>query len=219
LTEFLELVSARQGHFQLESGHHSALWLDLDPLFADPRKIDGIVAALTDKIRRYDVDAVCGPLLGGALLGLLVAKSLGVNFAFTERSVPPDSAGLFRASYILPTSFTQLVRGKRIAIVDDVMSAGSALRGTFAELQSKGATPVVTGALLVLGSTGADFFAANQIPVEAVERREYELWHPSHCPLCARGLHLENVARIDDDSLASPASAPALTQSVTFHGA
>lgn len=34
---FLELVSARRGHFRLESRHHGALWLELDTLFADAR--------------------------------------------------------------------------------------------------------------------------------------------------------------------------------------
>src|SRR5919107_1434591 len=47
------------------------------------------------------------------------------------------------------------VRGRRLAIVDDVMSAGSALRGTCAELVAHGAEPVVAGALLVLGDVGA----------------------------------------------------------------
>ncbi len=40
LASFLTLVSGRRGHFRLESGHHSDLWLDLDPLFADPLAVD-----------------------------------------------------------------------------------------------------------------------------------------------------------------------------------
>jgi orotate phosphoribosyltransferase len=79
-------------------------------------------------------------------------------------------------------------------MVDDVMSAGSALRGTFTELQAHGARPVVAGALLVLGSTGAEYFAEHKVAVEAVARDEYALWPPGACPLCAAGLPLEDVA-------------------------
>lgn len=74
------------------------------------------------------------------------------------------------------------------------MSAGSALRGTYAELQAHWAVPVVAGALLVLGSTGASFFAQRGVAVEAVARDEYELWEPAECPLCVTSLPLEDVA-------------------------
>lgn len=74
------------------------------------------------------------------------------------------------------------------------MSAGSALRGTHAALEAHGAVPVVAGALLVLGSAGAAFFAARGVAVEAVARDDYELWAPAECPLCAAGVPLEDAA-------------------------
>lgn len=73
------------------------------------------------------------------------------------------------------------------------MSAGSALRGTFAELQSHGATVVAAGALLVLGSAGETYFAERGVPVAAVARDEYPLWTPDACPLCAQGVPLEQA--------------------------
>jgi orotate phosphoribosyltransferase len=81
-----------------------------------------------------------------------------------------------------------------MALVDDVMSAGSALRATCSELQAHGATPVVAGALLVLGSTGADFFVQRGMTVESAARDDYELWEPAACPLCAAGVPVEAVA-------------------------
>ena len=191
---FLELVAGRRGHFRIESGHHSGLWLDLDPLFAEPRRIEPLVATLTNALRPYRVAGVCGPLLGGAFLAQLVAHALGVEFCFTQRMPAPRSGGLYQARYRLPPAFAARLRGKRLAMVDDVMSAGSALRGTYAELQAHGAAPVVAGALLVLGSTGAGFFAQRGVAVEAVARQDYELWLPADCPLCAGGLPLEDVA-------------------------
>lgn len=191
---FLELVAGRRGHFRLESGHHSGLWLDLDPLFADPNRIAPFVAALVNALRPHALSAVCGPLLGGAFLAQLVAHELAVEFCFTERVMPSQPDGLYRARYVLPSAFAARLRGKRVAMVDDVMSAGSALRGTYAELLAHGALPVVAGALLVLGSTGANFFAERGVAVEAVARDDYDLWLSDDCPLCASGLPLEDVA-------------------------
>jgi orotate phosphoribosyltransferase len=137
---------------------------------------------------------VCGPLLGGAFLAQLVAQALGVEFYFTERVAPPDDGGLYRVRYRLPPALACRVRGKRLAIVDDVMSAGSALRGTFAELEAHGGTVVAAGALLVLGTAGEAFFAEQGIPVEAFARDDYPLWLPDSCPLCAAGVPLEDAS-------------------------
>jgi len=191
---FLALVAGRQGHFRLESGHHGGLWLDLDPLFCEPRRVAPFVAALAAALRPYEADVVCGPLLGGAFLAQLVAQALGAEFSYTERVMPPRPGGLYAARYRLPPALAGRLRGRRVALVDDVMSAGSALRGTWDEVRSHGAVPVAAGALLVLGSTGADFFAGCGVAVEAVARDAYALWRPEDCPLCAQGVPLEDVA-------------------------
>jgi orotate phosphoribosyltransferase len=191
---FLDLVGGRRGHFRLESGHHGGLWLDLDPLFAQPRRIAPFVHALATALRPHNLSVVCGPLLGGAFLAQLVSQALDVEFCFTERAMSGQPGDLYRARYLLPTAFAERIVGKRVAIVDDVMSAGSALRSTYAELQAHGAVTVVAGALLVLGLKGAGFFSEHNVPVEAAARDDYDLWLPADCPLCAQGLPLEDVA-------------------------
>lgn len=195
---FLELVAGRRGHFRMESGYHSRFWLDLDPLFAEPRRIEPFVASLTNLLRPYDIAGVCGPLLGGAFLAQLVAHALGVDFYFTQRVMSPETDGLYQARYRLAPAFSSRVHGKRLAMVDDVMSAGSALRGTYTELQTKGAVPVVAAALQVLGSAGPDFFLQRSVAVEAVIRDDYEMWLPKDCPLCSAGQPLENVALLPE---------------------
>lgn len=191
---FLGLVEGRHGHFRLESGYHGRLWFDLDPLFAEPRRVEPFVGALAASLRQYEVDAVCGPLLGGAFLAQLVAHALGAEFYFTRRADEAAAGGLYAASYRLPAALRERVKGKRVAVVDDVMSAGSSLRATFEELRAHGAETLAAGALLVLGTRGSDFFDAHAVPVEPVARDEYQTWEPSRCPLCATGVPLEDPA-------------------------
>src|SRR5688500_7269122 len=121
---FLELVSGRAGHFRLESGHHSGFWFDLDAVFAAPSRIEPFVSRLAEAVRAHGVAAVCGPLLGGAFLAQLVAHTLAIDFCFTERVLPAQPDGMYPARYRLPPAFSARVRGKRLAMVDDVMSAG-----------------------------------------------------------------------------------------------
>ena len=78
-------------------------------------------------------------------------------------------------------------------LVDDVMSAGSSLRATFAAVEAQGARTVVIGALHVLGGAGVDFFLQRGLTVETLGRGDYEMWRPDRCPLCAAGAPLERV--------------------------
>lgn len=189
---FLELVSARRGHFKLESGHHGALWLELDTLFAEPKRVMPFVERLANAIRPQNVAMVCGPVVGGAFVAQLVAQMLDAELSFTERVAPASPDELYQTRYVLPPTLAAKVRGKRVAIVDDVMSAGSSLRATFHELRRHGATPVIAGALLILGTTGAEYLASNDLPIAAAVREPYDLWRPADCPLCRAGVPLED---------------------------
>ena len=191
-SDFRALVQARSGHFVLESGYHAGLWLDLDSLFASPRAIAPFVERLAARLRAYEPHMVCGPLLGGALLAQALATVLGVEFCFTQPAPSPSAPALFRARYLLPPAFQGRVRNRRVALVDDVMSAGSSLRATSEELRSYGAIPVAVGALMTLGDVGERHFKTQGLAVEAVVRDELEVWVPSACSLCARGVPLED---------------------------
>jgi orotate phosphoribosyltransferase len=189
---FLELASGRPGHFGMESGLHSALWLDLDGVFAAPARLNPFVAALADTLRSYRLDVVCGSLRGGAFLAQGLAHELGTEFWYTE-PVAPDGHGLFRARYRLPAAFRNRLNRPRVALVDDVMSAGSSLRATHAEVH--GVTNVVAvGTLLQLGAIGAAYFKSIGLPVHAVAQQSFDMWAPADCPQCAAGVPIERVA-------------------------
>lgn len=189
----LDLAGARRGHFRMESGYHSALWLDLDDLFTDRQRIEPEITALAAKIGPYDVEAVCGPQTGGAVLAQRLAEALEVDGVATELVESAGEEGLFRARYRLLPEAAGAVRHRRVAIVDDVMSAGSSLRSTCADLESHSARIVVVGALLVLGTAGFDYFTQLGLAVEANARAPYEMWPPERCPMCAAGVPVSAV--------------------------
>ena len=192
----IALVAGRRGHFAMESGYHSALWLDLDALFAAPGRVAPFVDALADCVRPHRPDVVCGPMLGGAFLAQLVAERVGAEFWYTERATDREAGGLFAARYRLPHAFHRRIAHPRVAIVDDVMSAGSSLRATAAALEGHGAAIVAVGALIVMGHVGERHFADAGVPVEAVVREELEMWTPADCPRCRAGEPLERVATV-----------------------
>ena len=185
-------LPAREGHFRLESGYHTDLWLTLDALFVSPREMAPLISALAARIRPYGVTAVCGSLLGGAFLAQALAMELGVEFYFTEPVTPNGAPQLFGAEYRLPAVLHSRVRGQRVALVDDVISAGSSVRATAIALTATGASIAVVAALFVLGRIALDHFAGLSIPVESLGQREFTLWDPSNCPLCEIAMPLED---------------------------
>ena len=190
-TGLMSTVNARRGHFQLESGHHGDLWLDLESLCVKPSAIRPYAAELAQRLQRYTVDAVCGPLNEGAFVALLIAGELDCQFTYAERFAQPDRGTLYPVEYRLPVALHHAVQGRRVAIVNDVISAGSAVRGALTDLDRLGAQVVVVGALLVLGPSFIDFATRRGLPIETLSELPYNLWPPDECPLCKSGVPLE----------------------------
>ena len=124
-------------------------------------------------------------------MALMVASELDRDFTYAERFADSNRESLFRVAYRLPKTLGPFVHGKRVAIVNDVISAGSAVRGAFADLQRLGAHVAVIGSLLVLGDQILPFAAEHHLPIEALASEAANLWTPADCPLCRSGLPLE----------------------------
>jgi orotate phosphoribosyltransferase len=148
------------------------------------------VAELGGRVSARRIDAVCGPLSGGAFLAQLIAADLGVGFAFAERIVT-ERTGLFPVDYRIAPPLREGLRGKRVAIVDDAISAGSAVRGTVADVKACAALPVVLGALISFGSRAREIAADERIPLESLVQLPNPIWAPTECPMCALGAPLQ----------------------------
>ena len=81
------LLKARRGHFELESGHHGELWLDLESLCRKPDVVRQLASELAHRLSQYRPEVVCGPLVEGAFVGLLVAQEMNVEFVYTRISI------------------------------------------------------------------------------------------------------------------------------------
>jgi orotate phosphoribosyltransferase len=126
-----QLARPRRGHFDLGTGFHGDLWLDLDALFLWPARLRPAAGQLAAHLRQYRPAAVCGPLSGGAFLAQTVAEILGAAFlpAYAGPGRPPR--------YRLPGPVRGQIAGWRVAVVDDAVNAGTAVRASCQELRSQ----------------------------------------------------------------------------------
>jgi orotate phosphoribosyltransferase len=188
------LVTARRGHFQMESGYHSATWSELGSLFDHPDDLRPFTTELSRRLAAHGPDAVCGPATGGAKLAQLLAAALQIESFEAERSEIPGATGLFPVRYRLPAAQRERARERKVAIVDDAISAGSAVRATYADMIACGARPVALGALIVFGDAAAQFATDRGLALEAIETVPLETWLPAECPACKAGVAVDAVS-------------------------
>jgi orotate phosphoribosyltransferase len=121
---------------------------------------------------------------GGAFLGYAVADLLeaaflpGYRTADGYRLAPPAGG----------------ISGWRVAIVDDAVNAGTAVRACAGLLREHGAVPVAVAALLAVGPARETLAAALPVPFHAVDAIESHAWRPADCPLCAGRVPLSDPA-------------------------
>src|SRR5262245_1161700 len=80
----IDQLPTRRGHFLLESGHHGDVWLDLELLFLRPDRVRPFAQELATRLEKHRVDVICGPLVEGAFLGLMVASEMGLPFTYSQ---------------------------------------------------------------------------------------------------------------------------------------
>ena len=175
------LARPRWGHFELGTGYHGDLWLDLDALFLRPALLQPHIDRLAARLSEHRVEAVCGPLQGGAFLALALATKLEVAFLPGYRTGP--------AQYRVPAP-PGGVQGWRVALADDAVNAGTAIRACAAAIQSGGAVPVAVAALLALGPAQATVQDTMALPLYAAAKQHSQAWPAEACPLCASGAPL-----------------------------
>ncbi len=179
-----QLALPQRGHFDLGTGFHGDLWLDLDAMFLWPARLRPAAQELAGHLRQYRPAAVCGPLAGGAFLAQMVAGILDAAFLPAYPGPGPP------AGYRLPRTARDQIAGWRVAVVDDAVNAGTAVRASCAELRAAGAVPVAVAALLALGQAGPFVTGTLGLPFHALADLSSQVWPAGACALCAAGTPL-----------------------------
>lgn len=204
------LLPGREGHFVFESGHHGAIWLELERLALRPEKLRPLVDALAARLRPHRAEAICAPLVEGAFVGLLIAEALGLPFSYALPTRDASATGLFPVSYAIPKPLERELAGKRVAVVNDVTNAGSAVRGTLLDLERCGARPVAIGSLAVYGESASRLAAAHGAALETLASFPSLIFDPADCPLCATGVPFSALEGSERAVMGGPTLVPEL---------
>jgi orotate phosphoribosyltransferase len=164
-----------RGHFVYTSGRHGADYLEKFRILEDPRATSELAGMIAARFRPTNPELVAGPTTGGIILAYEVARQLGVDAVYVERSEPGGRV-LRRGFEIVPET--------RVLVVDDVVTTGGSLAETQACIANVGGVVIGTGVLAdrTAGRVGTD------VPFYACLTVDFPSYTPDACPLCASGV-------------------------------
>ncbi len=126
----------------------------------------GYLAAIMSSIieeemqkQRTDISTVVGISVNGIPFATLISEELGLELAIYRPHPDRSSSGAFSSNYAD-------VEGKKVIIIDDVMSTGTTLRATIADLEERGAVPVLI--VVITNKSGKD--EVDGVPLRALIR-------------------------------------------------
>jgi orotate phosphoribosyltransferase len=170
---FMTTNALLKGHFILSSGLHSSKYLQCALALQRPEDADQFGKQLADKFKDVHIDTVVSPAIGGLIIGLAVARALGVRFIWTERE---------NGKMTLRRGFS-VREGEKILVVEDVITTGGSTRECMSALTASGASIVGAAAIIDRSNRAADV----GVPMESLAVLDVKSYKPEECPLCAAG--------------------------------
>ncbi len=174
-------------HLVYASGRHGSSYVNKDALYPHTAATSAVCAQIARHFAATGVEVVAGPTVGGVIMAQWTAHHLS---ALTGREVlavyaeeEPDGEGKRR---VLRRGYDALVAGRRVLVVEDILTTGGSARLVVAAVRAAGGTVVGVGALCNRGAVSAEridapeLYALSEVPLES--------YAPAECPLCAAGV-------------------------------
>lgn len=178
-----------EGHFALKSGRHSGVYVNKDEVYTNPSTIGILACDLGHPFIEDDVEAVVGPAIGGVILAHGTAKFLNL-----DKKLERGDVGLARSlfadkdgdRFIIKRGYDVYIRGRRVLLVEDIMTSGGSIRATADAVRRVGGEVVGVAAICNRGKVTAESLGVPKL-VSLVEM-DLVTWTADECPLCEQGI-------------------------------
>ena len=164
-----------EGHWVFQHGGHSHALIDRDHLLSDPVVASHMAYAIAKQFFTDHIETVATPSIWGAGLALLIGNFLDPKAKIAYAT--PSGNGPTLAPQI-----EDLVRGKRILLVDNIIRSGETMTGFDALVERLGGEII---GIATLWNLAAPEIAGHE--VFGLLNTVYPVYHGGTCPTCAAG--------------------------------
>lgn len=187
----LESGALVEGHFVYQSGRHGRQYVNKTAALVPSTHAQ----AFASKIRSWAVieanlwpEVVVGPELGAITLMTRVADDLSNQGLGREvyGVVATKVSGTDPIEFMIARDQARFVNGKRVLIIEDVVTSGGSIAATARAVEAAGGVVVAGAALWNRGGVSSQ--KAGVPLLFAVVDEPLEDFAPEDCPLCAAGV-------------------------------
>jgi orotate phosphoribosyltransferase len=170
-------------HVLLPSGQHTSEYIEKTLVTTEPSFTEGLGAVIAKHFAQWPVDVVVSTGPGALILSHCVARA-HPSRPIVIYGAKGMSAGKRRVS--LPVEFQRLLRpSTRALVVEDLVSSGSTVNLLIQLVEQLGAQVIGVGCLWRRTSVDLD-----GRPVFSLVSRDFPTYNPDECPLCRKGIPL-----------------------------
>jgi orotate phosphoribosyltransferase len=170
------------GHFLLTSGRHSDRYFQCAKVLQYPEYTEMLCKMLADNFRKFEIDTVIAPAMGGLVVGQEVARQLNKRFIFAER---PASQGEEDKKLSLRRGFT-LDENEKVLVCEDVVTTGGSVFEVIDIVRSNNAKVVGVGFIVDRSNGKVNF----NYPQFSTLKMDVVSYLPDECPLCREDIEL-----------------------------
>lgn len=165
----------QEGHWSFQHGGHSGGLIDRDHLLSDPVAASHMAYAIAKEFFTDHIETVATPSIWGAGLALLVGGFLDPKAKVAYATPGADGPRI-------APQIEDLVRHKRILLVDNIVRSGDTMAGFHEQVVSLGGEVIGIATLWNLGEP-----QVAGLPVFGLLNSDYAVYQNGDCPLCAVG--------------------------------
>ncbi len=192
------------GHFVYTSGRHGKAYVNKDAIYPDTRVLSAICEGLAQYFFVYEVDTVVAPAIGGVALTQWTTHHVLSPFTYLENEAKAIFAEKGEdGKFVFKRGYAKFVPGKRVLVVEDVMTTGGTVKEVVELIRSLGGEVIGVSVICNRGGvTAADL----GVPVlRSLIDLPLESWPADECPLCQRGVPINTDFGHGREFLASQA--------------
>lgn len=178
-------------HIVYTSGKHGKAYINKDAVYPHTRDTSALCRAIAAHFADSGADMVIAPVIGGVILSQWVAHHLT---EMTGREVLSAYAEKDGDSFVIKRGYDKLASGKKVLVVEDVLTTGGSARKVVEAVRALGADVVGLGVLCNRGVSAAD--TGNPPRMFALLNLKQDAWDEGCCPMCAAGVPINtNVGK------------------------
>jgi orotate phosphoribosyltransferase len=187
-TEVLELLQKvgafRSGHFVLVSGMHANSYINKNAMYPYTREMSQLCKSIAERFAGRQIEAVVGPATGGIILSQWIAYHLSEMEGREVYSTYADKEG---DGFIIKRGYDQVIKGKNVLVVEDLVTTGGSLRKVIEAARGTGANVVAAVAICNRGEVTKEVIG-NPPEFTSLLTVHLEQWPEEECDLCQRGI-------------------------------